>query len=137
MTDRNRERAERYLRENVSSKYDPEPLTALLDEVERLRSGAAIKAALDAVVLLTRERDEARAELRRLTDMAGDWIETDPSLRSSACIEIALDHAKELDAEVERLRAKLQRVRDAIKFMANLDSGLVAEIDGVLSGGEK
>ncbi|MCU0294374.1 MAG: hypothetical protein MUF10_20700 [Thermoanaerobaculaceae bacterium] len=53
---------------------------------------------------LTRERDEARAELRRLTDMAGDWIETDPSLRSSACIEVALDHAKVLDAEVQRLR---------------------------------
>lgn len=74
------------------------------------------------------ERDEARAEVERLRKQLAS------EQRAAKAWEITNEANYE---EVERLRGKLQRVRDAIKFAANSDGGLVAEIDNTLRGGEK
>jgi len=55
----------------------------------------------------------------------------------AALIASAPDMAAELAAlraEVAFLRAKLQRVRDWLKYAANSEGGIVADIDDVLEG---
>ena len=51
------------------------------------------------------------AELASLTDVAADFVGTDPELRSSACIRVALDHAVRIREE----NAELRRGRDEWK----------------------
>jgi chromosome segregation ATPase len=84
-------------------------LTDAVEEIERPRSGAAIKAALDAVVLRTRERDEARAEVERLEKRVGELESEVERLHG----KVALAEGSERDAlrEVELLRAELDRPR--------------------------
>jgi hypothetical protein len=120
---------------------DVDSLAALLEEVDGMaRSETLVKCCVcenaDAprpdcecvictVAKANREREEARAEVERLRAYVGSEM-TRSDFRTAA----------DMRAEVERLRGKLQRVRDAIKFAANSDGGLVAEIDDALRGGE-
>jgi hypothetical protein len=80
---------------------------------------------------------EARAEVERLrkdTPTAGqEWARAEAYRQ---LLQLQSKRAEKAESEVERLRGKLQRVRDAIKFAANSDGGLVAEIDDALRGGE-
>ena len=103
------------------------------------------------------DREKAEAEVKRLTVELDDpyILELESEVERLRLIEDAhvscegwpRERTLRAEAEVERLRAKLQRVRDAIKFVANSDGGLVAEIDdsltrtpiarAALRGGEK
>ena len=69
------------------------------------------------------------------------WVEIDGkqyAVSKEVCERIeAIARVKEAvrdlkQCDIERLRGKLQRVRDWLKFQANADAGIVAEIDGVL-----
>ena len=68
---------------------------------------------------------EPRFSAESARNYPGDFTSLDVSdlIHSLACAEEAC----------EELRGKLQRVRDWMKFQANSDGGIVAEIDGVLA----
>lgn len=70
------------------------------------------------------QRNEARNELARLANIAGEAIGTDPSLRNSACVDV-------LVSRVEMLRRELAEERDvSIAHIAELAARLaIAEID--------
>ena len=63
---------------------------------------------------VTRERDHLQATLNRLTDLAGDFIGTDPELRSEACIEVAIQHGQTLSDNLAKVRRENDHMRVAL-----------------------
>lgn len=52
-------------------------------------------------------------------------------------LELSRKEVGQLRQKNERLLAKLQRTRDFFKFAANLESGIVAEIDAELTAAKE
>ena len=81
-------------------------------EIERLQCVALDMRRDPAHAECRAEIDRMRAEVERLVQMAGDWIETDPSLRSTACVEVAISHAKELERELKVQRERAEHLHE-------------------------
>jgi len=77
-------------------------------------------------------RQCAHAEFRRLQDEVERLrAELDDIQQATEVVAPGI-----VQDEVERLREKLSRIRDWLKYAANSEGGIVAEIDGALTAAE-